>query len=146
MDDEREIRALNERYFNALDRLDFTAVGECFTTDAVAVYLSGEWEMQGREAILDRLQALRGFECSIHTPGTMSVTLDGAVAAGEVFATATLLLLEDAAQRVMVRGLRYTDRYLQQDGAWRIAHRRQDPLFQFEAPAVPPAIPTPQDP
>lgn len=142
MADRAELRALNERYFNALDRLDFEAIGDCFTADAVAVYLGGDWEMNGREAILERLDALRSFDSSIHLPATMSLSVDGETGAGEVFAVATLASSGDGTKRVIVRGLRYTDRYLRDGGVWRIAHRRQDPMWQYEVPAVTPAIPT----
>ena len=143
MAEDSALRALNERYFNALDQLDFEAIGDCFTTDAVASYLGGDWELEGRQAIVERLGALRSFDCSIHVPATMALSLDagGETGNGVVFAVATLALTQEGSQRVVVRGLRYTDRYVLDRGTWRIAHRTQDPLWQYEVPAVAPSIP-----
>lgn len=143
-DDERALRSLNERYFNALDRLDFSAIGDCFTTDAKVVYLGGDWELEGRQEVVDRLGALRDFEATIHTVATMSFLVDDDGLSGEVFAIAHISLLQDGDPRVMVRGLRYRDRYRRDPDAWRIVARRQDPLWQFDVAGAPPMIPAQQ--
>jgi hypothetical protein len=38
---------------------------------------------------------------------------------------------------VLVRGLRYVDRFVRRDGQWRIAHRSHRPQWMVELPAVP---------
>lgn len=139
--DEQALRDLNERYFNALDRLDFDALGACFTEDATAVYLGGDWRMDGREAIVERLEAIRSFDSTLHAPATMSFAVAVAEATGEVFAVANVAVSEDGVQRLMVRGLRYRDRYALGDGGWRIAHRAQDPLWQYDVATISPSIP-----
>jgi len=139
--DEQAIRALSERYFNALDRRDFDALRDCFTAETTAVYLGGEWRMQGRDAVLEKLEAILSFESTIHAPTTMSVWFDGDRVTGEVFAIAYIAFKGDGVPRMMIRGLRYRDRYVQAEDGWRIAHREQDPLWQYEVAAVAPAIP-----
>jgi ketosteroid isomerase-like protein len=139
--DEQAIRALNERYFNALDRVDFDALGDCFTEDTTAVYLGGDWHMQGRSAVLERLGVIRSFDSTIHVLTTMSFAFRDDIVAGEVFAIAYISLSQDGVPRVMVRGLRYRDRYARETDRWRIAHREQDPLWQYEVNATAPMIP-----
>ena len=140
---EAELRALNEQYFHAVDQRDFAALGACFATDVVAIYLGGEWRMEGRAAVLERLEVIKSFDSCIHAPATMSFSVggDGAgeSATGVVLCVAHLLI--DG--QMVVRGLQYTDRY-QLDpagGGWQIAERRQDELFQYELPAVEPRHP-----
>ena len=139
--DEPALRALNERYFNALDRRDFAALGDCFTLDATSVYLGGEWRMQGREEIVSRLDRILDFDSTIHAPTTMSFHADGDAVYGEVFAIATIAYQGEGGTHIMVRGLRYRDRYGEKPDGWRIAHREQDPLWQYEVQGVTPAIP-----
>jgi hypothetical protein len=43
--------------------------------------------------------------------------------------------------QVLVRGLRYDDRLVREDGAWRIASRRHNPLWQYETVSVLPRVP-----
>lgn len=137
-----QLRALNEAYFSALDRRDFDALGQCFATDTIAEYLGGQWRLKGRAAVVERLRLVATFDGTLHLPGTMS--FDGATAAptGTVFAVASLSVDDGAGtSRVIVRGLRYSDVYVADDGLWRIARRRQDELWQYEMPAVTPAVP-----
>jgi hypothetical protein len=42
---------------------------------------------------------------------------------------------------VLVRGLRYDDRLLRENGEWRIEARRHNPLWQYETRCVPPRVP-----
>lgn len=139
---EPELRALNERYFNALDRRDFEAIGDCFAADATSTYLGGHWEMTGRAEILERLEAILEFDATIHAPTTMSFADGDDGPTGEVFAIASIAYRPGGGdQRVMVRGLRYRDRYVADADGWRITHRAQDPLWQYDVAAMTPAIP-----
>lgn len=141
MKPEPALRALNERYFNAIDRRDFDAIGDCFALDATSVYLGGAWRMEGRAEICQRLEAILEFDSTIHAPTTMSFRVDDAGLHGEVFAIATIAYQAEGQPRVMVRGLRYRDRYREDPDGWRIVHREQDPLWQYEVQGVTPAIP-----
>jgi hypothetical protein len=145
---EPELRALNERYFHALDQRDLDAVGECFAEDAVSVYLGGDWEFTGRDALVEGLAVIKSFASTIHVPTTMSFAADGEGATGTVFAIAYIAMGVGEAAKVVVRGLRYSDRYACEDAVWRISWRRQDPLWQYEVPTVRPEVPgqdTPPD-
>jgi ketosteroid isomerase-like protein len=137
----QELRALNERYFHALDQRDLSAVGECFTDDAVSIYLGGDWEFTGRDALVERLAVIKTFDSSIHVPTTMSFSVAGHVATGTVYAIAHLALADREATRIVVRGLRYVDEYSHDQQVWRISRRRQDPMWQYEVPAVNPEVP-----
>lgn len=44
---------------------------------------------------------------------------------------------------VMVRGLRYLDRLVRTEGGWRIEHREQEALWQYDVPRVAPHLPSP---
>jgi hypothetical protein len=136
-----ELRALNERYFHALDQCDLAAVGACFTDNAESIYLGGEWILSGREQLVERLQVIRTFASSIHVPTTMSFSSDGDRATGTVYAIAHIAIGDGDVARLAVRGLRYVDEYTREGGTWRIRTRRQDPLWQYEVPTVPPEIP-----
>jgi hypothetical protein len=136
-----ELRALNERYFHALDQCDLAAVGGCFTDDAESVYLGGEWILSGRDELVERLAVIRTFASSIHVPTTMSFSSDGDRATGTVYAIAHIAFGDGEATRLTVRGLRYCDEYTRHGGTWRIRTRRQDPLWQYEVPTVMPSVP-----
>jgi ketosteroid isomerase-like protein len=139
--DELAIRELNERYFHALDERDFDGLGACFAEGAVAVYLGGSWRMSGRAAVVEQLRAIGQFAASTHVPTTAATKVQGTDATGVLYAIAHLLHISDGVQKIFVRGLKYTDRYVADDGTWLIAERRQDPIWQYEAPAMAPNVP-----
>jgi ketosteroid isomerase-like protein len=134
------LRALAERYFNALDRHDLPAVGDCFTADTFVVYLGGRWSIQGRDEVIRRLRVIEDYESTIHVPATMSFAVDGDTAAGEIFAVAHLHVEQGETALMIVRGLRYSDTYRREAGVWRVHRRHQEPLWQYQAEMVPPAV------
>ena len=135
--DELALRALIERYFHALDRRDMDTIGECFATDAHASFNAGDVTLEGREAIVRDFQAINAFPTSIHALASASV--DPTRREGVVYAVAYLTTAVDGGEsRVMVRGIRYEDRYVQEDGQWRFESRDHYALWQYEAECVPP--------
>jgi len=136
------LRDLNERYFQAVDERDLDAVGACFALDATCVYLGGAWRLSGRRAIVERLSIINTWLSTVHSPATMSFTVGRQSADGVIYAVAHLMTAgEDGSRRITVRGLKYGDHYTRASGEWLIAERRQEPLWQYEVPAVAAALP-----
>lgn len=136
------LRGLNERYFNAVDERDLDAVGACFALDADCVYLGGAWRLSGRRAIMERLSIINTWLSTVHSPATMSFTAGPDGVAGVIYAIAHLITVDDGgSRRITVRGLKYSDRYTRASGEWLIAERRQEALWQYEVPAIPPVLP-----
>jgi hypothetical protein len=142
VEDEAALRLLNERYFHALDRRDFGLLAECFSRTATASYLGGQWQLEGRDAVVARLEVVLRFSSTLHTLASMSIDLEGDdTASGHVLAIAYLSTSDAPGGRIIVRGLHYRDGYTRAEGSWRIQTREQVPLWQFEADAVPPILP-----
>jgi hypothetical protein len=135
--DEQELRGLVERYFHSLDHRDMSALGECFATDAHASYNDGATTVDGRDEIVREFAAIARFPSSIHVLANASVDVERRE--GVVYAVAYLTSPDE--ERILVRGLRYDDRYAHEDGQWRFQSREHHPLWQFEADAVPPRVP-----
>ncbi len=130
--DEFALRALVERYFNALDQRDMEAIRTCFATDAYASFNGGEITLEGRDAIVGDMEFIKTWPSTIHALASASV--DEERGTGVVFAVAFVQTTgDDGEQHMLVRGIRYDDRYVQQDGAWRIQRREHRALWQYDA-------------
>jgi ketosteroid isomerase-like protein len=135
--DELALRALVERYFNALDRRDLKTIGECFASDAHASFNAGNVILEGREAIVRDFEFINTFLSSVHALASASV--DTARQEGIVFAVAYMQTVQgDGEPRLLVRGIRYDDRYIQEDGQWRFQSREHRALWQYDAECVSP--------
>lgn len=118
------IQQLTQRYADAVMRLDFDALADCFTPD-------GQWEIvgrgviEGRDQIIGIIQAVMGeYEQVLFYPQPSIINLDG------VAATATCYVqehLKKAGEFTRVFG-RYSDNLNLYDGAWRFSSRRYEIL------------------
>jgi hypothetical protein len=138
------IRDVFERYFCSLDLGDIEALAACFTPAVSATYQLGRPEERthmGRDSLVRQLaENRRRRTSSIHSLGNVDITLNGDRAATAVtHAVATLV----GDGRVMVRGLRYEDRLVCEDGTWRISARMHVPLWQYDVSLAPLAGATP---
>lgn len=140
LSDEHELRKLVERYFHALDQRDMESIGECFAINALASYNGGDVTYEGRETIVREFAFINSFPTSIHVLANASI--DPESREGVVYAVAYLKTVqEDGPARMLVRGLRYEDRYVQEDEQWRFQSRDHFPLWQYDADFVAPWIP-----
>jgi hypothetical protein len=133
------IRATAERYFFAADTRDTEMMVGCFAD-------SFRFELQlDPTVVISTPGALRrllgGFVppvASNHALSNMLIELTPEGATSTIHAIAYLSMAET--QTVLVRGLRYTDRWVQQQGGWRIASRLHQPRWQYDAPATAPRV------
>ncbi len=136
--DRAEIQDLLQRYLHAADRSDVEGVCGCFTEDATAQY-EGRERVRGREALIDQIALFRNLAsgaCAIatHFSGTLvfrRLECDYAETENNVIA----FLVDGSTQTVSVRSLRYIDRLVRSDGAWRISQRVHTLDWSSELPA-----------
>ncbi len=132
-DVEFQVRSVISRYLYALDAEDIGALATCFAPDVELLYHSGaeqEERVGGREAALERFSAnMRKYAVRTHALANLHVVAEGhgVNCVSHVVAT----VVRD--QRVMVRGIRYSDRLVQLKGEWCIRRREHRPLWQYEA-------------
>jgi len=144
MSDEAAIREVVERYFYSLDARDPEALLSCFTQDATARYHVGnigERATVGARAIADEIMAnQRRYPASNHTASSVYMVDRGDHVAVCTFAVAHVY----NGAIIVVRGLRYDDDFVREDGAWRIRARSHAPQWQYEAAGVPPQMKPPE--
>jgi uncharacterized protein (TIGR02246 family) len=141
MTDREALIDLVSRYAATIDDRDLDGVAACFAEDAVAEYdvtEGGGIRLEGRAAIRAFMDgAFRdgiGMATpSTHVMGNVLVDLDGDIA---WLRTGAIACLTHRPGVVTIRGLRYVDRCVREDGAWRFAHRRHEALWACEAPAT----------
>lgn len=133
------IRTTADRYFFAADTQDAELMVSCFA-DAF------RFELQlDPTVVISTSQALRGLlkgfvppAASNHALSNMKIDLTPEGATSTIHAVAYLWMAET--QKILVRGLRYTDSWVTQRGDWRLATRIHQPRWQYEAPAIAPRI------
>jgi hypothetical protein len=121
------------RYLYALDAPDMDALATCFTADVEVVYHAGaaqERSQKGREPLVARFDAnTKNYSTRTHALANFHVTIANGVATSVSHVVATVV----RNHRVMVRGIRYSDELVEDDGDWRIRRREHRPLWQYEA-------------
>ena len=142
--DREEIRALVTSYFVAQDGRERDRVLALFTDDA-RLGMHGVPVAEGRDAItqyfgsaaaIDELGiAASEIRSAFHHMGTHSVDLRGDEASGTTYAVAYLALDRGHTHELMVRGLRYLDRFAAFDGEWLIVERRHNLDWMYTKPA-----------
>jgi uncharacterized protein (TIGR02246 family) len=125
----RELHELVERYAQAVDRADGTAVAELFTEDGVlATWMDPETgestgENAGREAIAKAVNGLSRYVATHHTISSHSSTVDGAQATGETLCTAHHVTEERSVRKDRVLYIRYLDKFVRTSGPWLFSRR-----------------------
>jgi len=134
--DRREIEEVIKRYFLAIDRGDPALQDQVFApdgrlwVDGRIIRGPGAVPMDGPPAGIDG--TVEGFN---HVLGQSVISLDGDRAEAESNAVA-YLVMAGTPRRLLVRGLRYLDRFVRTSAGWRIADRRHNLDWMFEAPAA----------
>lgn len=123
LEDREEIRTLAARYTFAVDNRDLAAIESCFARDAQFRSKDGVLNAVGRAAIM------RQFDGRFAALGPGAhYTHDHVVWFGDDAPDAAYGLVSSHAElfrkgRPMLASMRYEDRYVREDGAWRFADR-----------------------
>ena len=140
-DQQLVVRTVLERYFNAIDRRDYTLLATCFTEDVEFEFnLDTKIAVSGRDALIARMSAIGRPAASSHALSNTGVTIDGDEAEAVTFAVVHVVMGVEGG-KVLVRGIRYDDRLVRRDGVWRIASRKHNPLWQYETVSMSPRVP-----
>lgn len=120
LEDRAAIQDLVAVYFRATDDDDYGLMAQCFARDA-RFEASGFEDAAGRDGIVALIKAARaGMGQTVHTPNYVHINFTDADTADGVVCAHLELGLGDAAYFGAVR---YIDRYVREDGTWRIAVR-----------------------
>lgn len=129
----QELKALVDNYATESDRNNQDYYVNVFTEDChVRVYFNNELGMDLKN-VKDLIEAYKGFGAakeSFHMNGQQVVNFqDDEHATGTCYALAHLVNEKDGEDVLTVHGVRYFDKYVKADGAWRIAEREQYFVF-----------------
>lgn len=126
-----QIKALKARYCRLLDTKDWTGWGELFTVDA-AMDVSddvpedvGPPTIDGRGAIVAQVRGLVDAAKTTHHVHSPEIAFEGDDAATGIWAMQDRLVWPPGTAPIPVRAMtgygHYHERYVRQDGEWRIA-------------------------
>jgi len=116
------IKRLKYKYMRCLDQKRWDELATCFTADATVAYSGGHYTVEGRDEIIEWLRNSMGSESflSSHRVHHPEIDLTGATTATGVWALEDTVILADAG--FGLRGAAfYTDEYVKEAGAWKIA-------------------------
>jgi len=125
----RELHELVERYAQAVDRPDGSAVADLFTEDGVlALWIDPSTEKQssernGRREIAKVVDGLTRYLATHHTISSHSSTVEGAHATGETLCTAHHVVDEGGKKHDRVLYIRYLDTFVRTSGPWLFSRR-----------------------
>ncbi len=127
-EDERELRALAAGYARGVDRRDLETFVGVFAPDAVMRIfdpgVTGEPRTVIRREDMARvIERISVYDATFHFLGQATYAEDGDGATGEVYCTAHHLTRTRHGANDFTMLIRYQDRYVRVDGAWKIAER-----------------------
>lgn len=134
--DRRLIGELAQRYFDILDNVDPARLREVFTPNGrLDISGANHFDLRPGERSPLGLPAdpVVGFTHCLHQH---QIRLEGDRAFGEVYATAYVMVEGEAGRRMLVRAIRYFDRYVRAADSWLFEERRHHVHWMFEAPAT----------
>jgi SnoaL-like domain len=124
------------RYARVVDERDIDGIVELFTADGRIDLEGGDQSGVGHDGIRAtyetafRSPLMAASSASTHLMGNTSVTIDGDRAGADTDAVAFIA----SPTSVVMRGLRYHDELVRDQGRWRIARRVHRSLWQSETP------------
>ena len=122
--EEWELRRLTWLYARAMDSNEPEILERIFTDDAVI-----ESPLRAQRGIAE-VRAIPGmlkqmFASTMHTVHNQTVSISGDTADGETYCVAYQLKKpKDGVHRRLDWGIRYQDKFVRKNGAWRFSHRR----------------------
>lgn len=140
LEDYELIRRLKYRYCRCIDTANLAELKDLFTEDASVCYVGGSYrfEAQGRDTILQALgYAFHQEAIAFHHVNHPEIDL---VSPNE--ATGVWYLRDwfcDLRRKIVTDGSAlYRDRYVRQDGQWRIRHASYERIFEIVTPFTEP--------
>jgi hypothetical protein len=128
--DRLAIRELIETYAHCADRRDAKGQMSLFTPDThFVVFLNAKdrtpsQELHSREALAPVFADLNKYDATTHFVGQSTIfTLTSDRATGEAYCRAHHVMADGGKRRLMLASLRYLDRFVKVDGAWRFSER-----------------------
>jgi hypothetical protein len=133
LEDLEAIKRLKYRYLRSLDTKAWDELGATLAADATTEYSDGAYRFQGREEIVKFLKATPlaaadGF-VGVHQCSQPEIDLLGPAAAEGTWALYNYLIHKSAEQGLRLCAF-YHDRYVKQDGSWRIQHTGYRRVFE----------------
>ncbi len=124
--DELAVRALIERYADAVNRRDATDWAALWTEDGVWEVFGTE--IKGRDAVVGTWSAaMKGFSFVFHVVHSAVIEVEGDHAKARWSVSEQLI---DAQGKPGILLALYHDDYRREMGVWQIARRRLQPLYQ----------------
>lgn len=121
-DDYADIMATLARYSTALDRRDWTLLGEVFTEDLV--YDAGEWITHSLASYIERLRPyLDGCGPTQHLLGNDRIEIEGDEAHSAIYVRAFHVGTDELSQTTYEMFGEYRDVLCRTKAGWRIRHR-----------------------
>jgi SnoaL-like domain len=129
--DRLALRELVETYAHCVDRRDAPLLDSLFVDDAELLVFDDltatepARALRGREELARITRSLKRYVATTHFIGNHRVELAGDTATGETYCLAHHIYDGDSGvRRLLVWSIRYQDRYVRHEGAWRFAQRR----------------------
>jgi hypothetical protein len=146
--DRTTIQDMLNQYFRGLDRSDPGMIKACFTTDVISNYdgrsllrLSNAKEQHGIDALMSSLLTFKKHESgewkiTSHFMGNFHIEFTSdQTAITETYAIAHIVLPNEPNEPIMMRGLRYLDRWRKDAGEWRICERTHTLDWSYSVPS-----------
>jgi len=133
--DRLEIQDLIARYAHAIDDQDWDALDRVFTPDAVIDYTDlGGAKGSRAETKAYLAQAMPAFSAFQHLSTTTKLDITGDTAKARTILFNPMVMQHEGEERVFFIGLWYCDDLVRTEDGWRIAHRREQKCWSFNAP------------
>jgi hypothetical protein len=127
------LRALVEQYARGADTRDAARFTDVFTGDGCLATSRGE--VLGPEVLATLAPALARYRATLHLVGNHDVVFDDDDHAhGATACCASHAYTAEGVERVYVMQILYHDRYVREQGGWRIAERRLELLWTEDRP------------
>jgi hypothetical protein len=146
--DRTSIQDLLSQYFRGLDRSDPSMVKACFTTDVISNYdgrstlRSSQAKTQhGIDALMNALLTFKKhvsgeWKITSHFMGNFQIEFTSdRTAITETYAIAHIVLPNQPNELVVMRGLRYLDRWRCDTDEWRICERTHTLDWSYSVPS-----------
>jgi len=123
-----ELRRLKYRYLRALDLKQWDEFADTLAPDATAHY-GKRLDFTGRDAIVGYMsQTVGPGIITVHQCHHPELQVDGDRATGRWALDDTVIIID---RQALLRGAAfYEDRYVRQDGTWRIAHTGYERTYE----------------
>ena len=130
IDDIVAICRLKYAYFRLLDQKRFNELGELLLDDATTSYQSGDMCQSGRDAVVDFLESSLGDPgiVTMHTGHHPEVDVSGPTATGRWYLEDRVIV--PAHDFALCGTAIYDDRYVKNEGTWRIAHTGYERIYE----------------